>query len=134
MDGRGGVVVEKDDLGPDSLKGLEVWNEAMELVKDVYGLVRNWPAEELYGLTSQARRAAISVPANLAEGVGRGTPGEKSRFAHTALGSLYELDTLIQLAGRLGYSAPKVIEEIRSRIIALVKRLQMYVRYQEGRR
>ena len=61
---------------PESVEKLEIWQEAVELVTIVYELTKSWPREEMYGLTSQIRRAAVSIPANLAEGVGRGGPGE----------------------------------------------------------
>ena len=54
--------------GPSSVRDLEIWNKGVDVVKATYGLTRTWPKEELYGLTSQARRAAVSIPANLAEG------------------------------------------------------------------
>lgn len=88
--------------GPDSVRNLEIWSEAITIVKSVYALTKTWPKEELYGLTNQARRAAVSIPANLAEGLGRGTPKETARFAQIALGSLYELDTLVYLSAELG--------------------------------
>ena len=61
---------------PESVEKLEIWQEAVEIVRIVYELTKSWPREEMYGLTSQIRRAAVSIPANLAEGVGRGGPGE----------------------------------------------------------
>jgi four helix bundle protein len=65
---------------PECVEKLEIWQDAMERVKTTYALTKTWPKEELYGLTSQARRAAVSIPANLAEGLGRGTkPGDRSQ-------------------------------------------------------
>ena len=58
---------------PECVENLEIWGEAITIVKSVYALTETWPKEELYGLTDQARRAAVSIPANLAEGLGHGT-------------------------------------------------------------
>lgn len=80
-------------MGPSSVTNLRIWHEGMSIVKDSYSLSRAWPKSELFGLTSQVRRAAVSIPCNLAEGRGRGTGAEMARFAHIALGSLYELDS-----------------------------------------
>ena len=87
---------------PDSVENLQIWQDGITLVEVIYAATKAWPKEEMYGLTSQIRRAAISVPANLAEGVGRGTRRETARFAQIALGSLYETDTLCVIAERLG--------------------------------
>jgi len=92
---------------PESVENLEIWKRGIDLIEEIYGVTRTWPREEVYGLTSQIRRAAISGPANLAEGVGRGGKGEVARFAQIALGSLYELDTLCVIADRLGYMTRK---------------------------
>jgi four helix bundle protein len=73
---------------PESVEKLEIWQEAVEIVRILYELTKSWSREEMYGLTSQIRRAAVSIPANIAEGVGRGGPGEMSRFAQISLGSL----------------------------------------------
>jgi four helix bundle protein len=89
--------------GPQSVRNLEIWRVGLELVRVAYEVTRGWPREELYGLTSQVRRAAVSVPTNIAEGVGRNTRAETSRFATIALGSLYELDTLLEVANGQGY-------------------------------
>ena len=119
---------------PESVHSLEIWREAVELVKGVYTLTQTWPKEELYVLTSQVRRAAVSVPANLAEGVGRGTTGEMVRFAQVALGSLYELDTLLHIAVELGYASPSEAEPIREQVTTLAKRTSSFIRYKEAQR
>ena len=75
----------------------------MRLVEDVYKLSRVFPREELYGLTSQLRRAIVSVPANIAEGHGRNTPRDYAKHISIAKGSLLESATLVEIAGRLGY-------------------------------
>ena len=77
----------------------------MELVSAVYGVTVDFPDTERYGLTSQMRRAAVSVPANIAEGAARSGTRELIHFLSIASGSLSELDTLVELAGKLGYLA-----------------------------
>jgi four helix bundle protein len=84
-------------------RDLKVWQISVDLVETVYRLSRNWPNHELYGLVSQARRASVSVPANIAEGAGRRSTGEFIQFVGIARGSLAELETLIVVASRLGY-------------------------------
>jgi four helix bundle protein len=74
----------------------------MDLAADVYRLTRDWPKDELYGLTSQARRAAASIPANVAEGYGRQSTASYSNFLRIARGSLKELETHLLLAERVG--------------------------------
>jgi len=75
----------------------------MELTVSIYRMSRQFPSEELYGLTSQLRRAAVSIPSNIAEGQGRGSDKEFVRFLSIAYGSLQETETQVMLAGRLGY-------------------------------
>lgn len=74
-------------------KNLEVWKKSMQLVKEVYTITVVFPKQEAYGLTSQTRRAAVSVPANIAEGCGRLFKKDTRQFLHVARGSLYELET-----------------------------------------
>jgi len=88
-----------------SHKDLKVWQEAMDLVTSVYSISKNFPK---YELTSQMRRAAVSVPSNIAEGAGRKGGKEFSRFLFIALGSLSELETQLEIAFRLNY-----IEDIK---------------------
>jgi len=126
-------MMSRMDGGPDSVRKLEIWHEAVRAVKAVYELTQNWPKEEMYGLTNQARRAAVSVPANLAEGLGRGTPREMARFAQIALGSLYELDTLLHLAAELAYSPAEMVGSLRETLTTLAKRISAFIAYQEHR-
>lgn len=74
-----------------NLKELKIWNKAMDLASDVYEATANFPKEETYGLTSQIRRCAVSVPSNIAEGAGRNTKGEFRQFLDYSNGSAYEL-------------------------------------------
>ncbi|RWQ17669.1 four helix bundle protein [Mesorhizobium sp.] len=85
-----------------SYKDLIVWQQAMDLAVAVYGATKSWPKEELYGLTSQVRRAASSVPANIAEGYGREVRGSYQQFLRIAQGSLKELETQLLIAERTG--------------------------------
>ena len=117
---------------PKSVQNLEIWQDAMSLVKDLYRLTTDWPKEETYGLTDQVRRAAVSVPANLAEGVGRGSPKEMARFAKISRGSLYELDTLLELAAELGYIESEDLESLKEKITSLSKRTSGFIKYQEN--
>ncbi|HEV8261273.1 MAG TPA: four helix bundle protein [Burkholderiales bacterium] len=84
-------------------RSLKAWQKAIELVERVYGETREFPKEELFGLTSQMRRAAVSVPANIAEGAARSGTKELVRFLSIAEASLSELDTHVEIARRLGY-------------------------------
>lgn len=77
---------------------LEAWKESMLLVKEIYFITRSFPKEELYGLTSQIRRAAVSIPSNIAEGMGRQYRKETIQFLHIARGSIYEIETLLNIA------------------------------------
>jgi four helix bundle protein len=119
---------------PESVEKLEIWQEAVEIVKFVYNLTKNWPREDIYGLTAQIKRAAVSICANLAEGVGRGTLGEMARFAQMILGSLHELDTLLYVAVELKYASQSQVVPVRDPLIMLAKRAASFIRYQEDRK
>ncbi len=75
-------------------KDLDVWNDAMELVTNIYKLTKSFPKDELYGLTSQMRRSAVSVPSNIAEGAARKNKAEFIQFLHIALGSLSKITNI----------------------------------------
>ena len=84
-------------------RDLVVWQKAMDLVTEIYRVTQKFPKHELFSLTSQLRRAAVSIPSNIAEGQGRLTPGEFRQFLGHARGSLLEAETQIVLATRLHY-------------------------------
>lgn len=95
---------------------LDAWKIAMEIVKEIYDLTKGYPKEELYGLTSQTKRAATSVPANIAEGMGRVHAKDTIRFLHIARGSLYELDTFLMIADMIGIISQEGLKELSSKI------------------
>jgi four helix bundle protein len=89
-----------------SYRDLEVWRDGIELAVHCYGITRQFPSEERYGLVAQARRAAVSVPANIAEGFGRDHLGDYLRHLSYARSSLMELETHLTVAQRLALIAP----------------------------
>jgi four helix bundle protein len=91
---------------------LQVWHKAHKLTLDVYQGTKAFPREELYGLTSQVRRAAVSIGANIAEGAGKNSRPELARFLQIAMGSASELEYHLILARDLRYLAPEVCEQI----------------------
>ena len=91
-------------------RDLLAWQRAMDMVVAVYKCTRKFPKEELYALTNQIRRAAVSVPSNIAEGQGRGIGAEFRHHLRTSQGSLQEMETQMLLAERLGYVTAEEIE------------------------
>jgi four helix bundle protein len=96
-----------------SHRDLLVWQRAMDLTVEIYSATQHFPREELYGLTSQVRRASSSIAANIAEGQGRRQAKEFSMFLSHARGSLLELDTHLELAARIGYLSKPDNERLR---------------------
>jgi four helix bundle protein len=86
-----------------SYHDLIAWQKAVDLVTEIYGVTRSFPKEEIYGLTSQLRRAAVSIPSNIAEGQGRLSTGEFKQFLGHARASLFEVETQLEIARRLEY-------------------------------
>jgi four helix bundle protein len=95
-----------------SYRELMVWQKAMDLVEAVYRLTGAFPKEELYGLTSQMRRAAVSIPSNIAEGHGQGTDNHFARYLSISQGSLKELETQVLIAQRLGYVDQNTVQPV----------------------
>jgi len=123
--------VRSEGLGVSSRKHheLHVWQESMALVEMMYKLTEDFPEVERYGLISQMRRAAVSVPSNIAEGAARGSDAEFIRFLHIARGSLSELETQLLIAQRLSYtnvdqSLKRQIEQIFKKMGALLNHLK----------
>ena len=112
-------------------KDLKIWKEGIDLVTSIYKLTKKFPNEELYGLTSQMRRAAVSYPSNIAEGAARNSNNEYIRFLYIALGSISELETQIIISEKLNYITNKttIIEEIE----ALRRKTLNLIRYLDQR-
>jgi four helix bundle protein len=112
-------------------KELKVWAKAHQLTLHVYTVTRDFPRQEVYGLTSQMRRAAVSIAANIAEGCGRRSDGELTRFLHIARGSASELEYHLLLAKDLGFLAEQeharieaTLVEVQRMLTGLVQRVQ----------
>lgn len=117
-------------------KELEVWKEAMNLVEYVYKLTNYFPKDEKFGITSQIRRSAISIPSNIAEGVVKHSDKETLRFLDIALGSLAELDTQMEISTKIGYIDSKseffdwkYFQKINEQIPKVNALLQGFIKY-----
>ena len=98
-----------------SYRELIVWQRAMDLVMDVYRTTKRFPKEETYGLAAQMRRAAVSIPSNIAEGQGRYSRKELVQFLTHARGSLLELQTQIEISGALAYLGDRELGDLKSK-------------------
>ncbi|MBD2767826.1 four helix bundle protein [Hymenobacter sp. BT664] len=112
-----------------SYTDLEVWQLARKLTSEVYAVSRLFPKEELFGLTNQLRRAAVSVPSNIAEGCGRQTPRDTINFLFIARGSLYELETQLYVALDLQYLNSEVTETLFAFITSCKKLLHGFINH-----
>jgi four helix bundle protein len=110
-----------------AFQDLTVWQRAMELTVCIYSLTRSFPKEEQYGLTSQLRRAAVSVASNIAEGRGRGTEGEFRQFLNIAQGSTYEVQTQLLVARQLKFGDGALLQKAESLCIETSKMLGAFI-------
>lgn len=106
-----------------SYRGLDVWQLAMDIVIEIYRVTRAFPAEEKFGLTAQLRRAAVSIPSNIAEGHNRVGAAEFRRFVSIARGSVAEVETQIAVAVALGFIGADEIKSLSSQLDRLSKML-----------
>ena len=111
-----------------NFRNMQIWKEAMDLAQAVYEITENLPKMETYGLISQMTRAAVSVPSNIAEGSGR-TDKDFSHFLTIALGSLFELNTQIMLAERIGYLTSEQSLALQARADKLQMRITGFKRH-----
>ena len=102
---------------------LRVWQQGIELVEEIYGITERFPAREVYGLTSQLRRAAVSIPSNIAEGHVREHIKEYLNHLSMAQASLAEVETQIEIAARLKYVATEQLESLLGRCTSLAKQI-----------
>ncbi len=111
-------------------KKLEAWKLAMEIAEDIYRLTDSFPSLEKFGLVNQLRRAAVSIPSNVAEGAARNTKKEFINFLHIAQGSLSELDTQLELSRRLKYISENKWRDIDKKLEKEDKILTGLIKYQ----
>jgi four helix bundle protein len=104
-----------------NLKELKIWNKAMDLSIEVYKATADFPADERFGLVSQSRRAAVSIPSNIAEGAGRNSPKEFTNFLGIANGSSYELQTQLVISNRLNLLNDEKLDSLLKQIDELQK-------------
>ncbi|RKD15225.1 four helix bundle protein [Pelobium manganitolerans] len=104
-----------------NIKELKIWNKAIDLAVKVYELSAKFPSDERFGLTSQTRRCAVSIPSNISEGAGRNTKGEFKQFLGIANGSAYELQTQAIIANRLNFIDEKSTDEVLENIDEIQK-------------
>ena len=116
-----------------SYKDLLIWQKGIELTEKVYLLVKSFPSEEIYSLTSQIKRSVISIPSNISEGYGRSSTKNYIQFLRISRGSLYELETQLIIANKLNYISDnelnneifKLIEEESKMLNSFIKKLDI---------
>lgn len=104
-----------------SYRDLIIWQKAVDLVTKVYSVTGNFPSSEIYGLTNQLRRCAVSIPSNIAEGYGRNSTADYKRFLQISVGSLYELQTQVVIAFNLTYVSKMQYDELTGLSIEIDK-------------
>ncbi|NWF76554.1 MAG: four helix bundle protein [Nitrospirae bacterium] len=114
-------------------KDLKVWQKSYQVCLDIYKITKGFPKEERYSLISQIRRAAISVPSNIAEGYGRKTTPEYLRSLYVAYGSNCELETQVLLSGDLGYIKNERLKKIQSDIAEVERMLKGLIKSLENK-
>jgi four helix bundle protein len=111
-----------------SHKDLEVWQLAMDLASEIYAITARFPKEELYGLSMQARRCAVSIPSNIAECAARKSTKEFIQYLHVALGSVAELETQLLLAKKMSFIGDNrsfdMLEQVRKMLVGLLRALK----------
>lgn len=110
-----------------SYKDLKIWQRSMDMVELIYRVTEGFPSKESFGLTSQMRRAAVSIPSNIAEGYGRQLTGSYSQFLSIARGSLFELETQVEICTRLKYLNKTESENLTSEIVEISKMISSLI-------
>ncbi len=120
----------------ESYRDLIVWQRSMELVVQTYDRIKAFPKNEEYGLTSQIKRSAVSIPSNIAEGYGRRSSGDYIRFLQISLGSLYELQTQVEISRRLSFlkdtdciELDGLCEEVSKMLVSLIDKISQHAKH-----
>lgn len=111
-----------------NFRQLDIWKESMLLVKQIYLQTDNFPDDEKYGLISQLKRCSVSIPSNIAEGSSRNSNKEFSYFLRVALGSSFELETQLILAGELGFISDYTLMELIQQIVLVQKKITNFLK------
>ncbi|MCJ7448577.1 MAG: four helix bundle protein [Bacteroidales bacterium] len=114
-------------------KDLKVWQESRKLVKEIYSLTSRFPKDEIYSLTAQIKRAAISIPSNIAEGAARDSNKEYIHFLYISLGSVAELDTQLIIARDQSFINEKEFNEISEKLDSIGKMLSGLIKYRQSK-
>jgi four helix bundle protein len=114
-------------------KELKVWQKSYQLCLEIYKITKGFPKEETYSLTSQIRRAVVSIPSNIAEGYGRKTTPEYIRFLYIAYGSNCELETQVLLSGDLGYIEAGKLRKLQNEIGEIERMLEALIKSLENK-
>lgn len=117
-----------------SHKDLEVWKRTVTLVTSIYTITKGFPQNEVYGLTNQIRRAAVSIPSNIAEGAARKNTKEFIQFLYIALGSLSELETQIIISHNLNYASENELNLIQSELTEIRKMILGLVNFLKNKK
>lgn len=119
--------------GAKGFKDLIVWQRAVKFAVDIYKTTNSFPREELYGITSQIRRAAISIPSNVAEGQARNSPRSFGNHLNIALGSSAELETQLIVANQIGHLQKADLEKLSAELTEIVRMLYGLLKVQRGK-
>jgi|SRR5450432_3620547 four helix bundle protein len=115
-------------------KKLEVWTLSMEIVKEIYNLTKLYPNVERYGLASQTNRAAVSIPTNIAEGMGRNHSKDTIQFLHVSRGSAYEVETLLNIAMMIGLIDEQTYNNINKKLDSSIRLINGFITYLEQKK
>lgn len=107
-------------------KELEFWKRSKQLSVKIYTATKDFPKSEMFGITSQIRRSAVSIPSNIAEGASRSSNKDFSRFLEIAMGSSYELDTQLSIANNIGYLDNKTHDSMDSELTSIIQMMSKF--------
>ena len=113
----------------ENYKDLDVWKESMNLADSVYAVTKRFPPEERFGLSIQVRKAVVSIPSNIAEGFGRRGIRDRRHFVFMSRGSLFELETQLEIATRQGFINKELSRRVRGQLIKVAQLLNGLIRY-----
>ncbi|XWN36124.1 MAG: four helix bundle protein [Balneola sp.] len=111
-----------------TFRDLKIWQQSMELVTEIYKTTSQFPEEEKYGLTSQLRKSSVSIPSNISEGFGRNSQGDFKRFVNISMGSLFELQTQIEVAKNLEFISEEIFQKLYEDTREIERMMSSFIR------